>query len=349
MILSIQYLRFLAAVLVVFYHGTQSLANDLNSEIFETWKIGARGVDIFFVISGFIIVLVTERSQDTPAQFLARRLWRVAPIYYAATLAMLSVALAAPSLLASTRIEADHVIASFLFIPFDHPVAFSTFPLLPVGWTLNAEVQFYVFYASMLFLSPKFRVLSVTILIICVVLLGVLFQPDNATFSAWTAPTLIEFIFGMILGKLWYHLPIAKNPRLEIVLSLVVLFIGFSGLFLIPGELTSGVLQRDMRWLLAGVPAMAIVCGFLLLERQSIIPKIALLRLLGDASYSLYLCHFFVIGLMRALWPLDWKGFLFGEVGFLVSIVTLSLVGSLVLYILFERPVNQYRFFRMVK
>lgn len=232
---------------------------------------------------------------------MSKRLWRVVPIYYAATLAMLGVALVAPKLLASTRIETYHVIASFLFVPVAHPVTFSALPLLPVGWTLNCEVQFYLFFAAMIRFAPKVRMPAVASMIIAAVLLGYLIQPQNPTFAAWTSPILIEFIFGMILGRLWHDLPSSRHSGLEIGLAAVMLVSGFAGLLWIPGAWTAGILLRDMRWLLAGIPAMLIVGGCLLLERQSRIPEISPLTLLGNASYSLYLCHFFVIGLLRAL------------------------------------------------
>ena len=207
MIWSVQYLRFLASILVVLYHGTQSLSKDLDSQAFETWNIGARGVDIFFVISGFIIVLVTERSHDTPGRFILKRLWRVAPIYYLATSAIIAIALVAPALLATTKLELGHVVASFLFLPVDHPVAFSTFPVLPVGWTLNCEVQFYVLFAMLFSLPQRMRVAAVSLAIVVLVAAGFLVQSDQPTFSALTAPILIEFIFGMLLGRLWFDAP----------------------------------------------------------------------------------------------------------------------------------------------
>ncbi|MBP1806159.1 acyltransferase family protein [Rubellimicrobium aerolatum] len=341
MIQSIQYLRFLAAALVVLYHGTQSLSKDLHSTLFETWHAGSRGVDLFFVISGFIILHVTERSNASRGAFLLRRMTRVAPLYHAATLAMLAVALVAPSLLATTRIEPGHVIASLLFIPVDHPVAFSAFPLLPVGWTLNAEAQFYVLFALLLPLAPRARAVGVGGLILGLVLVGIALRPENQTLSSWTAPILIEFVFGLILGRLWHDLPPSRRSPGGLAAALALLGVGVAGLVLVPGEATSGVLLRDLRWLLAGLPAMAVVGGLLLLDRQGRIPTVPALRLLGDASYSLYICHFFVIGLLRAVWPRAWLGTWTSEAGFLAAALALSVVAALATHLAFEKPIGR--------
>lgn len=203
MLFSIQYLRFIAATMVVLFHATQALHRDFSSEALPRFLQGARGVDIFFVISGFIIVYVSRHANYDGWTFLARRFARVAPPYYLASVAMLAVALFIPQVLQSTTLTWPHTIASFLFIPWDNPGTASAFPLLQVGWTLNAEMQFYAIFAAVFFLPSGLRAMAASCVILAIVLVGLLVNPGNQTLAAWTNPILIEFIFGMAIAFLW--------------------------------------------------------------------------------------------------------------------------------------------------
>lgn len=144
---SIQALRALAALSVVLYHACQ-WAN-------AGFAIGAAGVDIFFVISGFVMWTTIQDPGLTPGRFVQRRFWRVAPAYWLVTAIVAAVALAAPNLMSKVYVTPSHALLSFAFIQHDDPSGVP-FPLLPVGWSLNYEAIFYAIVAFAL-LAPARR------------------------------------------------------------------------------------------------------------------------------------------------------------------------------------------------
>src|SRR6476620_2791854 len=140
-IVSIQMLRGIAAMMVVFVHLDVQLRRLNLGSVDSAWM--ASGVDIFFVISGFIMWVTTvRRPQITAAEFMRNRIVRIVPLYWAISLFVLATTLLAPSLLHTTVFDAPHVVTSFLFLPWRDPVTGDFWPLLVPGWTLNFEMLF---------------------------------------------------------------------------------------------------------------------------------------------------------------------------------------------------------------
>src|SRR5271166_3045280 len=140
-LLSIQTLRALAALAVVAYHALQWDRGGFD--------VGRAGVDVFFVISGFIMWRVTAGRDVPPRAFLWRRFTRVAPLYWLATLGVLAVALVWPAFLPEVRPGWRHLVLSLAFIPHLDPRGLP-FPTLPPGWTLDYEAVFYAIFAAAL-------------------------------------------------------------------------------------------------------------------------------------------------------------------------------------------------------
>src|SRR5438045_2337056 len=146
-IVPIQMLRGIAASMVVFVHLDVQLARLGYRTLGSGWL--ATGVDIFFVISGFIMWVSVERRPDmTAGTFLRNRLIRIVPLYWLVSAGVLTMTFAAPQLLHTTVFSAPHAIASFLFLPARHPVVGNFWPLLIPGWTLDYEMLFYVLFAA---------------------------------------------------------------------------------------------------------------------------------------------------------------------------------------------------------
>ena len=136
MIIGIQFLRFLAASLVVLTH-TLGEYDDLRS-------FGGFGVDVFFVISGFVIYLITDSGHKN---FFVKRLIRIVPIYWLFTIGISIIALLEPQLLRSASFDVTQIIASLFFIPYwTENAGFA--PILTLGWTLNFEMLFYLYIAQ---------------------------------------------------------------------------------------------------------------------------------------------------------------------------------------------------------
>ena len=289
MILNLQLLRAVAALLVVFVHVDRLLA---------PWGLtggfGYGGVDVFFVISGFIMVHVSRRRPPRPAEFFINRLVRVAPIYWLLTLAVFTLVLLAPNLLGATRADPIELIKSLAFIPFTKANGLVE-PVLFVGWTLNYEMFFYVLFAVGLFAPFQVGVLGCTAVLAGLVAAGALLHPAGALWRFYTSPVLLEFGAGMAIALLRPHLPSAAGAasRWAVLALAAAALLAVAGLpALAPGA---------PRLITTGAPAALLVLAAITLERWGWRATAPLLVLIGDASYSLYLTHPFVTQAMQKL------------------------------------------------
>ena len=281
MYISIHWLRGLSAIFVLYYH----VLHKMNSIYgWDFYKFGAIGVDIFFIISGFVISSSFYKNRTSAVKFLENRFFRVIPIYWFLTTCALIVYLIRPDLVNRSSNVGTSVLSSYTLIP-DGGVM-----LLSVAWTLTYEMYFYTIFALSIFVSGVFlkrnqeRIISV-LLISLIFVCANLFDVGN-TFSN---PIVFEFIFGVvvfeILGKNKYFINKVVSAFL-LVLALLT-YVAFNFYFEINNRL----------WYF-GIPALLLFVSFLslesLLERgESLIAKI--LNIIGDASYSIYLSHLFII------------------------------------------------------
>lgn len=272
-VLSIQYLRGLAALLVVLHHARNPqpwLFNPLDGFMF-----GAAGVDVFFVISGFI--MFTAARSEAVADFARRRLLRVAPLYWLATLGFLTFSLVLnPD--GVTGWTPAHLVKSLLFIPHESPIhPGEAWPLLVPGWTLNFEMFFYAVFAVAI-VSGRV-VLTTCAIILGLVAFGLLVRPAGPIAAAYTSPLMLEFLAGVLVGKAWASRPFAVLWPL--------LPLGVAALLLV----ASPAVAPEWHALGRMVPAVAIVIGALALEPLARARPSAGLKLVGDASYAIYLSH----------------------------------------------------------
>ena len=144
---GIQYLRALAALAVVVFHAAERSG--------YAFAIGAAGVDVFFVISGFIMWVIADRRPLSPGRFLADRIRRIVPVYWLATGVMVAGALA--GLFPNLVLTVEHVVASLAFVPARSPSTGALWPVLVQGWTLNYEMFFYLVFAASLVLPARLR------------------------------------------------------------------------------------------------------------------------------------------------------------------------------------------------
>ena len=183
---SIHYLRGLAALLVVFHHSIIQLApvRDHYAHV----EFGQAGVDIFFVISGFVIYLSNAKGRLGSGEFLKRRIIRIVPLYWLATLAVVAVAVVAPRFFATTTLTAQDVAQSLLFVPA-YSAAFpgQIWPVLVPGWSLNYEMFFYLVFAVGLLVARERLLLFLVATLGILVVAGLLLDPQ---------PRALEVIHG---------------------------------------------------------------------------------------------------------------------------------------------------------
>ena len=202
----IQLLRAFAALCVVAFHAQ----NDASVVAARLGKAFTRseafpwlaGVDIFFVISGFIMVYASARlfgSAQGPRIFLAHRIARIVPLYWATTMLYLAVVLLAPALLNSEYLAPGFVTSSFLFIPAARPDGLVQ-PLYSLGWTLNYEMFFYALFAIAVAFPRQRAVAALIGALILIVGLGQTLAPLPQPLAFWSDPIILEFAFGMALG-----------------------------------------------------------------------------------------------------------------------------------------------------
>jgi exopolysaccharide production protein ExoZ len=290
-IFSIQYLRAFAALSVLITHVLQWPLGELNLTLLKTGRLG---VEVFFVISGFIMTMIASDGAFRPERFLGRRALRIVPAYWAATLLVTALALALPNQFRTTVPSLEGLIKSLLFIPSLHPKA----PLLVLGWTLDFEAFFYVVFASLFFLSSELRTLVLCVLFAALVATGLHLHNPSHVEDFYTSMSLIGFCAGTLVAQLYRHgwLTPHSDVRHALIGAMLALLAAF---YVVPwGDVDHTPLPAH---LLMTITAVSIVVLGLQIEIAGLLPRVAMLKYFGDASYSLYLFHLFAIAAVWAV------------------------------------------------
>jgi exopolysaccharide production protein ExoZ len=325
-LVGVQYLRAIAALMVAYYHLIDQIpaySHELSFARAVTSRRLPGGVDIFFVISGFIMYFTGRKL--SAGEFAWRRLARIVPLYWVLTLAVCGLALADGAMLHRTDVTVEYAAKSMLFIPYTNPVQSGfLFPLLVPGWTLNYEMAFYALFALGLLL-PRYRMRFVVGVLGLLVASGVILrQPEMLSISGfYTSGILSLFAAGMILG--WACTRGALRVPRWLCGSLLL-----AGCW---GLLTDWEPVASDRWA-EFASATAIVVAVVAWEQRFGMPQWRLPLLIGDASYSIYLAHLFAFGMVRSAWKhADGPAWAFAMIAMSAAIVL-----ALVTYHAVERP-----------
>jgi exopolysaccharide production protein ExoZ len=341
---SIQYLRAVAALLVVYQHARGQLPGFKEA---LTSPIGEMGVDLFFVISGFIMVVTTYRQPVGPGTFMLRRIARIVPTYWFYTTALTLLVLLAPSAV-KMQLTWSHYLYSLFFITHVNPVDMTISPILRPGWTLNFEMFFYCLFAVTLLLPAKVRTAALSVILAAFVVGGWIFAPTDPVLGFYTSPIVLEFAFGVIVGHAYVTGRLNGighgSGWIMVGVGIVLAFISASWWLPEPAVDFEIVPQRAGTY---GVAAVLIVVGCLALEWKARAgrkpPVFARLGLLGDASYSVYLTHLFPIAILRMVWlklDLPVRG-LDNTLAFVaLSVASCAMIGVLS-YLVIERPATR--------
>ncbi|SEQ50541.1 Peptidoglycan/LPS O-acetylase OafA/YrhL, contains acyltransferase and SGNH-hydrolase domains [Rosenbergiella nectarea] len=331
---SIQYLRGMAAILILIAHNSFLLGGSISKII-----PGALGVDIFFIISGFIIAFITSQHYEPPITFAIKRVFRIWPCLFVVWLLS--------TLIVYKWDNADKTVCALYFCLQNFNSPGPSFGYSPLGppWTLTYEITFYIIFMLSMIISYRHRV-SICILIILSLMtsLQMFFNESFAwssqaslrtiSFSWWggilkilSNTIFIEFIIGMLLHEVlkkihtFKSLPVSRVFLFIFAISSISSFVVGPQVFGVEGGMTLAVL---------------IVTSLVISEYLSEYCNFKPLSFLGDVSYSIYLVHFPVM-----MFITDKHGFLFNTLPHSVLFITSIIISILLAYLLnflIEKP-----------
>lgn len=323
---------------MIYFHSIGKVKSVLGSSNTDLPLFGAAGVDLFFVISGFVMWTSTVGRQISPFIFYRRRVARIVPLYWAVTLAASTIAIAAPEILRSTKFDIDHLLASLFFVPWPNPavapgVAFHLSPVVIPGWTLNYEMFFYVLFGAALLVSERKRPLVVASLILFSILGAHVFSQVLPTLHFYDSTMPLEFVgetFFAVLITNWKP-PLCELPKIASIAALIALCV------------LEAYNPPPPRAIGLGSLSLLLVFSAVASEHSGNAPGAALLRHLGDASFSIYLIHGFIIAGLRIVvlvLGLRMTG-LGGELLFVGTAMITSAAAGVALYHWFELPTSR--------
>jgi exopolysaccharide production protein ExoZ len=335
---GIQVLRALAALMVAIHH-VQGDAGFLAAKAGTSFTPShalpwTAGVDLFFVISGFIMVHASAGLFDRPdgaRLFVARRIARIVPLYWAATTLFLMVLLASPALVNSDVPSLARIAASYLFWPMAN-AAGELQPIYSLGWTLNYEMLFYALFGAALLAPGRLVIPLVTTALAGLVATQALAGPLPLPFGFWGQPIVLEFAAGMAVG-LFRQNGLRLDGRLRWLMAAagIALFVVASG----DGWAQTSWGAVALRGPAALLLVTAAACGRNVTAPSALVRSLAVL---GDASYALYLVHPFA---MRALREVFARLAPSATSLFIVLALIAAVLAALAVYHWFERPMTR--------
>jgi peptidoglycan/LPS O-acetylase OafA/YrhL len=284
---SIQALRGLAASLVVIAHIFEHPSRGNPDALLLT---GRFGVEIFFVISGFVMMHVAGARSFNPGAFALRRVLRIVPLYWACSILVFAAALLAPAAFKTTTADLKHLMLSLVFIPDPDPHALTDWrPLFKLGWTLNYEM---FFYGALLMLfwckSGLQRAAILTAALGALVALSFALPAKESILAFYANIALIPFLVGVWMAE--FSSAFARVPRWGVVVLAMASTLGVAWFYQVPFD----ELRALGGHLVMTLAATLLVATGLACERR--FSGRGFLQLVGDSSYSLYLTHMFVVG-----------------------------------------------------
>jgi exopolysaccharide production protein ExoZ len=322
---SLQLLRMIAATSVVYYH------------IYAQPNFGLFGVDIFFVLSGFVIALVIQ-NQSSPKQFAINRISRIAPTYWILTSVLFLLIYIYPPIVRKSTAET----ATFLlYLKSLFFISYYNFgevkpPLLRVGWTLNYEVFFYfVVWLSLLFLEKNLQVLFFIIIVSTFIATNLLEFDNPFIQEFFGSHYLLEFLLGMMVFHVYktgHQTPYRSLYSLTALGSFC--FMAYIDGHDIPGN----------RLLFFGLPSAVLLMA--LLGNEDYYAKcssklFSIITLIGDASYATYLSHFFIVEGFKRIACQKLALFDCYRIPGVVGIICACLIIGQLLYCLVDKPTHQ--------
>lgn len=333
---GLQAIRGFAAISVMLFHGSQIIKEHTGySEPEVLFKQGYLGVDIFFVLSGFIIACTRTKKKEQALIFLSKRISRIFPSYWIATSLLILGYTLFPQHDQPFKSDSSIVLGSFLLLPQPRYV-------LGVAWTLYYEMIFYTWCSITRDLSSMWT----SGLVWSGLILGALtFDVEASLYSVNSLlnPVILEFFLGFIAARAFYNLSLSsKQARIIIFFGLLCLSISVlitKFLQIQPPETNA---QDMTRIIFFGFPSTLIVLGAAFLDSH----RVGLLSRIGDSSYSLYLIHGTTIStMMIVLERFSLKAIAFKNIFLSATTSSLIFIATIIVAFVFsnllERPTSR--------
>ena len=325
MIVSIQYMRAIAVLLVILYHAISK--GEIYSETSWAWfNFGEAGVDLFFIISGYIMCYTTRRKRPNIYEFMKARVVRIMPLYWILTTVALAIYLVAPDKINSSGGDTS-IFYSYTLLPSNSKY------LIQNGWTLSYEFFYYAIFSIGLIFSATRKYVVPAVVLTILVMLGQIIRPSNVALEFMTSSILVEFVMGIAAFYVVQKYQISKNIALAFCGASIVLIAGISYWG------TTGNRVIDY-----GIPALFLFMGLIYLEEtlqnNKHHPLNQILGKIGDSSYSTYLLHPFFLAIAAIVFKkLGLANF--GNL-FVICLVIGSILTGWICYVTLEMPINKF-------
>lgn len=335
---SLQGLRGLAVLGVVLFHMTSvELKYSGGDRLLPGWfDFFQLGVDLFFVISGFVMVIVSRgrfQSGVESRRFLFNRVSRIYPTYWLYFFITLAVYLIQPGMVNSGH-GGSNLWKSFMLLPSDKVL------LVMVAWSLVFELWFYLVFCVLLLFKEHHLPWLLAVWAMVLLVFNVLqdWQDYPPVLAVVLHPYALEFIAGAMLALFFYSRHSIRIPDAGILVLLSgALLAGMPAIGLYGLYESHGL----TRMLVVGPVFGALVFTLALLERRQHVSMPDGLVLIGDMSYTVYLSHLLVLGVIGRIWQMfgGWPGTLIDNLVFASLMMVAVLCYGWVGYRCFEKPI----------
>jgi exopolysaccharide production protein ExoZ len=328
---------------MVLFHHVQHSFNKISNFKINT-IVGAFGVDVFFIISGFIMVFISQGRNLQPHAFWIDRVIRIVPLYWIATLGFVALSLIGFAPVGLHHWTAADLWTSLFFIPSVRSDGTAA-PLIVPGWTLNFEMFFYLVFGLTLLLRDQIRsVFLLSGFFVALWGIGKILAPAHFAARFYLDPITLEFAAGCILALIYTRSRYftVKHPYIIVapllLMAIIILGLGEArydekGLFLIP----------ETRLIVFGIPAFLIVTGALILEQSGVRSRNRLALLQGDASYSIYLFHLIFLHLgFKVAERIIPEAFANAAIPITICVIIGVLVGATLIHLFVEKPISKF-------
>jgi len=341
---SIQVLRGIAAVSVILYHMLVIEKKYAGGDHYlpDIFRIGQSGVDLFFVISGFIMVSIISKGKKerSPAKFLLHRFARIYPNYWFYFLVTFAVYLAQPTLVNASQGGRFNFFRSFLLIPSE------TLPLVLIAWSLIYEVYFYLVFSRLVRFDQLRLLISLLTWLLFLMNVNIFTHtPTSPILSLMVSPYSIEFIWGAFAAMIVSTAVIRRLPSLLLELLIAGIVLSLPALYDRFYSVNGAGVPLFQQCLIFGLIFSFLVIAMVALEQRAKLKFFPFLVRIGDISYTIYLSHLLILGAMGRIWAgwFQYPGMMWDEIIVFPLMLAVIVAWSRAAHRLIERP--SYHFF----